>query len=267
VLITLPRTSKTIKAFVLSFSLLLSLFIDTTQSAFAATPKLNAKCSKLNEVILVKTEILMCMSSKSGWTWQSMGSTSTTPTKSAQSLPLVLNMSRKEVASLNNYIGCLHTNGLANIKTLSDVWNIDPTSQTSKAALDSCLGIRPAIAEKPLNKYVPAQESSTKKEFRIILFGNSPKVEAGKDFQCNTGIGNFSIKWGITTKPLYPAFVASTDGTTQSLAYFKATILNASTMHLDNLTNLAVGKYLTCIVADPAGSTYLGSASILIPKP
>ena len=97
---------------------LLMISLPTNQFANAATPKLGAKCTKLNEVTLVKSEILMCMSATKGWTWQSMGSTSTTPTKTVQVLPLVLNMTRKEVAQVNSYISCLHTNGLTAIKTL-----------------------------------------------------------------------------------------------------------------------------------------------------
>jgi uncharacterized membrane protein len=242
-----------------------ALLMPPTANA-ATVAKLGSKCTKLNEVQLVKSEILMCMTSTKGWTWQSMGSTSTTPTKTAQTLPLVLNMTRKEAAQIKTYIACLHTNGLPNIKTLADIWNIDLTNTLSKQTLDACQSIRPKIADKPANKYIPAQESSTKKEIKVIVIGNNPRVEVGNNFQCNTGLGNFSIKWGITAKPLYPAFIASMDGTAQSLAYFKATSIDSSTIKLDNLTNLAVGKYLTCIVADPPGSTYLGSASVLIPK-
>jgi hypothetical protein len=79
-------------------------------------------------------------------------------------------------------------------------------------------------------------------------------------------LGNFSIKWGVTSKPLYPSFIASTDGTQQSLAYFKAQIIDSSTIKLESLTPLSVGKFLTCVVSDPAGSTYLGSSSVLISK-
>jgi len=176
-------------------------------------------------------------------------------------------MTRKEVSQVNTYIGCLHTNGIPNIKTLSDIWNIDPSLDVSKTALETCKNLRPEIADKPLKKFIPIGESSTKRDIRIIVTGKSAKLEAGNSFQCTTGLGNFSIRWGITAKPLYPSFVATTDGTTQSLAYFKATILDSSTMSLDNLTQQSIGKYLTCIVADPSGSTYLGSASVLIPKP
>ena len=255
------------KSFLTIVIALLILVLQPLTFSNAATPKIGAKCTKLNDVILVKAEILMCMSASKGWTWQSMGSTTTTPTKTVQSLPLVLNMSRKEVAQVNTYIACLHTNGLPNIKTLSDVWNIDPNNSTSKVALDACTSLRPVIADKPLSKYIPIQESSTKRDIRIVVIGKSSKLEAGNSYQCTTGLGNFSIHWGITTKPLYPSFVATTDGTTQSLAYFKATILDSSTLSLDNLTQQSIGKYLTCIVADPSGSTYLGSASVLIPKP
>ena len=254
------------KSFTAIVITLLIITFQADQIASAAAPKLGAKCTKLNEVTLVKSEILMCMSATKGWTWQSMGSTTTTPTKVAQVLPLVLNMTRKEAAQVNSYIACLHTNGLVSIKTLSDIWNIDPKDSTSKTAIDACLTMRPLVADKPQNKYIPAQQSSTKREIRIVVIGKNPKVEIGKNYQCTTGLGNFSIRWGITNKPLYPSFVATTDGTPQSLAFFKATVLDASNMKLDALTDLAVGKYLTCIVADPSGSTYLGSASVLIPK-
>jgi hypothetical protein len=255
------------KLLLLTLLLVFTSVFSSTTFAQAATPKLGAKCTNLNEVQLVKSEILMCMTSKKGWTWQSMGSTSATPTKSVQTLPLVLTATRKQVAQINTYVGCLHTNGLPAIKTLSDIWAIDPNIDQSKKALDACSSLRPDIANKPANKYVPAQESSTKREIKIIVIGKTPKIEAGNQFQCNTGLGNFSITWGITNKPLYPSFIATTDGTQQSLAYLKATIVDASTMTLENITPLAVGKYLTCVVSDPAGSTYLGSSSVLITKP
>ena len=247
-------------------SVLALIVFSPSQYAYATEPKLGARCTKLNQVTLSKNVILMCMSSAKGWTWQSMGSTTTTPTKQAQTLPLVLNMTRKEAAAINTYLGCLHRNGLEKIKTLSDIWNIDPNDSVSKNALNNCVDIRPTSADKPANKFIPAQESSTRREIRIIILGNNPIVQSGNTFQCTTGTGNFSIKWGISIKPLYPSLLATTDNSTQSLAYFKSTQVDFSTIRIDQFSSLSFGKYLTCIVADPAGSTYLGSSSVLIPK-
>jgi hypothetical protein len=206
------------------------------------------------------------MPATNGWTWQSMGTTTKTPTKSASLLPLVPRISRTEVTAVNSYIGCLRRNGLTSIKSLSDIWAIDSKDSTAQTALSNCSDIRPPVATKPLPSYIPAQESSTRSDIKIISIGKSTGAVVGNTLKCISAEGNYSVNWGITIKPLFPSFIATTNNSTQSLAYFQSTKIDDYTIRIDSLGDLAKGKYLTCVVTDPAVTSYTGSASLLIPK-